>query len=88
MQQSRVSDVYQKIDMSQSIANSVVIKDPRIKIFDPNYQNFNNFNSLGAFGLERNNSLKNFSRSGSSGFLNIQEDNNTIINTLGSLRMI
>lgn len=51
MQQSRVSDVYQKIDMSQSIANSVVIKDPRIKIFDPNYHNFNNFNSMGALGL-------------------------------------
>ncbi len=88
MQQSRVSDVYQKIDMSQSIANSVVIKDQRIKIFDPNYHNYNNFNSLGAFALERNGSLKNFSRSGSSGFLNLQEDNNTIINTLGSLRMI
>ena len=39
--------------------NANVLKDPRIKIFDPNYHNFNNFNSLGAFSLERNNSLKN-----------------------------
>lgn len=70
MQQSRVSDVYQKIDMSQSIANSVVIKDHRAKIFDNNY-NYNSYSNLGSLGLERVNSVRNFSRSGSSGFLNL-----------------
>lgn len=36
MAESRFSDVYQRIDMSQSIASSVVIKDPKYQYQENN----------------------------------------------------
>lgn len=64
MQLSRFSDVYQRIDMSQSIANSILVRNPRMQIFNQPGTNSNgNFmgstESIGSKAFSKSNSFGN-----------------------------
>lgn len=76
--------MYQRIDMSQSIANSILVRNPRLQIFN-NPSTISNGNFMGSTGSIG--SMKTFSKSGSFGNLINQEDE-TLINGLSSQKMM
>ena len=66
--------------MSQSIASSVVIKDPKHQYFE---------NNGNLFGAQQNMEVvRNFSKSGSLGFIGLATSDETMINALASQRII